>query len=214
MAIKGLIFDMDGTLIDSMLYWRNLRHIVCEYNKVPVSELDAFFANNPNWEEVRTYLTGRNGSYVDPKAFWQDCYKLLGEFYSTEVQPVPGVLEFLRAMKEKGYLLGVATATPKRVASLALEHLSILPLLNAVVSTKDLGVEKTEPDVYLECARMLGDLKKEEVVVFEDALYCVRTLRKHDFTVVGVHDPYISQTDWETLAPLCNRTVEDYRELL
>ena len=68
-------------------------------------------------------------------------------------------------------------------------------------------------DFYLECAKLMG-LEKDEVVVFEDALYCGRTLHQHGFTFVGIHEPTIPEEQWAELASLCNKTVEDYRELL
>lgn len=215
MAVKGLIFDMDGTLIDSMGYWRvGLRHDVCRYAGLSDAETEALLAEHWVWEEIREALVSRNAAYEDRTAFWQEnLYVCLAHYYDTDVQPAAGAMEFLRAMKEKGFLLGVATATPRPIAAHALEHLGMLELLDAFISTKDLGAEKTEPTVYLECAKLMG-LEKDEVVVFEDALYCGRTLHQHGFTFVGIHEPTIPDEQWAELAPLCNKTVEDYRELL
>ena len=167
MAVKGLIFDMDGTLIDSMGYWRDLRRIVCEKSGVPVEgELAAMVDGDADWGEVRNYLWKHYGLYEDEMDFWQVCYGFMAELYAAKVEPMPGLMEFLHAMEEKGYLLGVATATPRDVAAIALEHTGILPLIDGFVSTKDVGVEKVKPTVYLECARQMGNLKKEEVVIF------------------------------------------------
>ena len=214
MAVKGLIFDMDGTLTLSMGYWREgLRRDICLFNGVPEEEIAGLIAEPFAWAELREKLTARNSEYADNKAFWRDTYAQLAHFYATEVEAVPGAVEFLCKMKEQGLKLGVATATPRHIASHALEHLEILPLLDAFISTKDLGVEKTEPNVYLECAKLMG-LEKDETVIFEDALYCGRTLRSHGFTFIGIHDPTMPDENWAEFAPLCDRTVEDYTELL
>ena len=60
----------------------------------------------------------------------------------------------------------------------------------------------------------MGNLQKDEVIVFEDPLYCVETLHSYGFTVVGVHEPSVPDEEWERLVPLCRRTIEDYQELL
>ncbi|MBR6789442.1 MAG: HAD family phosphatase [Oscillospiraceae bacterium] len=215
MEIKGLIFDMDGTLIQSMEYWRvGLRWDACRLAGLSDAEAEAFLAEHWTWEEIREGLVPRNAAYEDGMTFWQEnVHVCLARFYDSDVQPVAGAVEFLRAMKERGMKLGVATATPRHVAAHALEHLGMLELLDAFISTKDIGTEKTEPDVYLECAKLMG-LEKDEVVVFEDALYCGRTLKKHGFTFIGIHDPTMPEEQWAEFAPLCSRTVEDYRELL
>lgn len=215
MEVKGLIFDMDGTLTDSMGYWRGLRRVLCEHIGVPITdELAAMVDGDADWGEVRDYLRAHHGLFEEEMDFWNLCYELISDFYAHEVEPLPGAAEFLRAMKERGYRLGVATATPRRVAALALERIGVLPLLDGFVSTKDVGVEKVRPDVFDVCAEQMGGLKREEVVIFEDAYYSIRTLRDHGFAVVGVHDRHTPAAEWEALAPLCDRTIEDYRELL
>lgn len=214
MEIKGLIFDMDGTLIESMGYWRvGLRRDFCRQAGVPEEEIPAYMAEPFTWAGLKEKLTVLRPEYTDSKIFWEDVYGVLAQFYANEVQEVPGAADFLRTMKERGYKLGVATATARHIAVHALRRLGMLELMDAFISTKDIGVEKTEPNVYLECAKLMG-LEKDEVVVFEDALYCGQTLRKHGFTFVGVHDRTMPDVQWAEFAPLADRTVEDYRELL
>lgn len=215
MAVRGLIFDMDGTLTDSMGAWRGLRRVLCEHIGVPITdELAAMVDGDADWGEVRNYLRKNHGLFEVEMDFWNLCYELMGDFYRNEVEPVAGALEFLRAMKDRGMKLGVATATPRHVAALALERTGILPLLDGFISTKDVGHEKVRPDVYTACAEQMGITDKAELVIFEDAFYCVNTLKKHGFTVVGVHDRFTPDTEWEALAPLCDRLIEDYRELI
>lgn len=215
MAVKGLIFDMDGTLTDSMGYWRALRRKMCEHIGVPITEeLAAMVDGDADWGEVRDYLRRNHGLFEEEMDFWNICYELMSGFYRDEVEPVAGAVEFLHKMKKEGLKLGVATATPRNVAALALERTGILPLLDGFVSTKDVGCEKIRPDVYIACAEQMGITEKDELVIFEDAYYCVNTLKKHGFTVVGIHDRFTPDTEWEMLAPLCDRLIEDYRELL
>ena len=141
-------------------------------------------------------------------------YEMMSDYYRTEVEPVAGAVEFLHRMKGEGMKLGVSTATPRNVAALALERTGILPLLDGFVSTKDVGCEKIRPDVFVVCAEQMGVTERDELVVFEDAYYSIRTLKEHGFTVVGIHDRFTPDAEWEMLAPLCDRLIEDYRELL
>lgn len=215
MAVKGLIFDMDGTLTNSQGFWRGLRRMICERCGVAIEgEVVELVKWETPWEDVRKYLWANCGLFGKVEEFWDFAYKLVCDFYRDEVETMPNVLEFLKEMKAQGYLLGVATATAAGPAGVALESTGILPLLDARVSVEEVGVGKTQPNVYLECARRMGGLQKDEVVVFEDALYCLKTLRAHGFTVVGVHEPSIPDEEWEQVAALADRTIEDYRELL
>jgi HAD superfamily hydrolase (TIGR01509 family) len=215
MAIKGLIFDMDGTLTNSQGFWRELRRIICEHCGVAVEgEVVELVKWDTPWEELRKYLWANCGLFGTVAEFWDFAHGLVCNFYRDEVETMPNVVEFLKEMKARGYLLGVATATARGPAGVALESTGILPLLDARVSVDEVGVGKTKPDVYLECARRMGGLQKDEVVVFEDALYCVETLHSNGFTVVGVHEPSIPEEEWAKVAALANRTIEDYRELL
>ena len=214
MAVKGLIFDMDGTLVNSMGMWRDLRSMICRSFHVPIEgEVAELVKYNVPWEDLRKYLWEHHGVCPTVRDYWIHNHKLVSDFYRT-VEPMPGVMDFLRTMKAKGYLLGVATATAAAPARVALESTGILPLLDGRVSVEEIGIGKTRPDIYDECARRMGNLKRDEVVVFEDALYCVKTLHANNFTVVGVHEPSIPDNEWEALVPLCSRTIEDYRELL
>ena len=77
-----------------------------------------------------------------------------------------------------------------------------------------MGCEKIRPDVFVVCAEQMCGTERDELVVFEDAYYSIRTLKEHGFTVVGIHDRFTPDAEWEMLAPLCDRLIEDYRELL
>jgi len=215
MEIKGFIFDMDGTLIDSMGACREYKRSLCEKHSIPIDdELSALLDYHSNWEELRKYLWTHYGLYEKASVFWETYYGTMAKFYEEKVEPLPGVVQFLQAMKAKGYKLGVATATPNHYACVALERTGILPSIDAVVSTKDIGIEKHRPDVYLECARRLGNLSKEEIVVFEDDIFCAKTLHKHNFTIVGFCDRHTPPAQLEILSSLSARTISDYNELL
>ena len=189
MEIKGLIFDMDGTLIDSMGTSRAYKRELCEKHNIPIDEtLSKLLDYHSNWEALRMHLWSNYGLFETPAEFWDTFYKTMGKFYEEKVEPLPGAVDFLRVMKANGYKLGVATATPRAYACIALERTGLLQNIDAVVSTKDIGVEKHRPDVYLECARQLGDLSKEDIVVFEDDFFCAKTLNAHNFTIVGFRD--------------------------
>jgi len=215
MEIKGLIFDMDGTLIDSMGASRAYKRTLCEKHNIPITDtLLPLLDYHSSWEALRMYLWTNHGLFETPAEFWDTFYKTMARFYEEKVDPLPGTINFLQAMKSKGYKLGVATATPRPYACIALERTGLLPSMDAVVSTKDIGVEKHRPDVYLECARQMGNLSKNEIVVFEDDFFCAKTLHNNDFTIVGFRDRHTPPDQLEVLASLCVRTISDYNELL
>ena len=214
MTIKGMIFDMDGTLLDSMGYWRTLGDIFCDHFHIPREEgLNERLDDNLPLEPVWQSLNSRYGFSFDDASFTEAFYAAIEPVYARKVEPKPGVPEFLREMKARGLRLCVATATRHSTAVMALEKTGLLPLLDFVLSVPEVGRGKKYPDIYLECTRRMG-LQKDEVVVFEDALHCVKTLKQAGFFTVGVADAHTPAAEWEELAALCDRPIGDYRELL
>ena len=214
MTIKGIIFDMDGTLLDSMGYWRTLGDIFCDHFHIPREKgLNERLSDGLPLEPVWQSLNRRYGFSFDDTSFTEAFYAAIEPVYARKVEPKPGVPEFLREMKTRGLRLCVATATRYSTAVMALEKTGLLPLLDFVLSVPEVGRGKKYPDIYLECTRRMG-LQKEEVIVFEDALHCVKTLKRAGFFTVGVADAYTPAAEWEELAALCDHPIGDYRELL
>ena len=183
----GVIFDCDGTLLDSMEGW------------IGVETDLALCAGRELTPEERTMLAGRTtpetaqffhevlgvGESVQAVIDYIDAQVLA--FYETEAVPKPGALAFVQGLAEAGIPMAVASSTPHTCLDAGLAHCGFLPYMSAVLSPEDVDKPKRWPDIYLRAAELLG-LEPHEVWVFEDALYAVKSAKSGGFRVVGIYD--------------------------
>ncbi|WP_455039330.1 thiamine diphosphokinase [Lancefieldella parvula] len=190
MQVTGAIFDCDGTLVDSMCVWHNVFGAVLpKYGKT---------VNPDIFDRVEAVsLIGGCQICVDELALPVTAETLYEEFcayatdqYQHHVSIVPGAKEFLQELYDAGIPLAVASSTPVREVRAALAAQGIEHLFKTVVSTEDVGgVDKVEPDVYLEALRRLGT-DKVTTWVFEDAPFGVQTAQKAGFPVVALYNDH------------------------
>lgn len=190
MQVTGAIFDCDGTLVDSMCVWHNVFGAVLpKYGKT---------VNPDIFDRVEAVsLIGGCQLCVDELALPVTAETLYEEFcayatdqYQHHVSIIPGAKEFLQELYDAGIPLAVASSTPVREVRAALAAQGIEHLFKTVVSTEDVGgVDKVEPDVYLEALRRLGT-DKATTWVFEDAPFGAQTAQKAGFPVVALYNDH------------------------
>ncbi len=198
MDIEGAIFDLDGTLLDSMKMWRTLgkRYLASKgvrdtsaitdemryLDLIPASE---FIAE----KYLPSYTCER--IYTELKA-------MLNEFYETKVQMKEGAMAFLSYLKEKGVKMSVATATDREFFIPALKRLDALGFFEGYITNVEVGRGKHFPDIYDAAWALLGT-PKEKTYVFEDIFVGADTARKAGYKVVGVFESVASRTEREDL---------------
>lgn len=190
MQVTGAIFDCDGTLVDSMRVWRNVFGAVLpKYGKTVDS---AFFER----VEAVSLMDGCKicVDYLDlpvtAETLYEEFCAYVTEQYQHHVSSIPGAKEFLQELYDAGIPMAVASSTPVREVRAALAAQGIEHLFKTVVSTEDVGgVDKVEPDVYLETLRRLGT-DKATTWVFEDAPFGAQTAQNAGFPVVALYNDH------------------------
>ena len=191
MNIKGAIFDMDGTLVDSLFFWepfwRDLgREYLGKENYVPPKELD---------RAIRTMIFSDAMAYVrEPLGISASAEELvafgsnnLADFYRTKVGAKAGVHAFLDHLKAEGVRMCVASATDKKYLPIALDACGLSHYFDAVLSCTDVGAGKDKPDIYLLALETLGTTA-EETALFEDSYVALETGRAVGCHTVGIFD--------------------------
>ncbi len=193
MKIKAAIFDMDGTLVDSLMLW-----------DVIWSTFGEKYLNNkefrPSAEDdkaVRTltlkdamelihknYNLGNNGLELLDLAD-----NILLDFYSNKVELKPGVREFLDYCKENGVKMCIASATAPELVKVAIKHCDIGKYFLKVFSCSDLGLGKDKPDIFLLASEFLGE-ETAETWVFEDSVVAIETATKIGMPTVAIFDRF------------------------
>ena len=210
MAFHAVIFDLDGTLIDSMGIWEEVPdHLVRRLGSEPVPGL----ADALRTRDLRAgaeQLIRLYGWDLTADQVLDEVDRLLEETYSTSVPLKPGVGELIPRLHEQGIPLCIATASTEGQAMGAMRHFGLSDCFSFVLSCTRYG-GKDRPDIFLEAARRLG-LQPEEILLVEDSLYSVRTAHRAGFGTVGVVDAS-AHSDRAELQQLCTYfydTLEDF----
>ena len=193
MKIKGAIFDMDGTLINSLIVWDDIWKSVaekyhCEEEDFPGEEIDkklrtmTLFEGMEMLHEVRGI--GRDGHEL-----WEYCTSLIEDFYRNKVEMKPGAMEFLKYLHENNVKMCIASASALDMVEIAVERCEIGKYIPKLLSSCDYGCGKDKPDVYFGALEYLGT-PIEETWVFEDSLVALNTAKRIGMPVVGIYDAY------------------------
>lgn len=201
MKIRGAIFDLDGTLTDSMYIWDQIPYtLVRRHNRVPDADL-AERLKQMGRREASAYLIREYRLPVRVEELMEEINQIVDEEYRRKVRLKPGVPQLLSRMSREGILLCVATASETSQAEAALSRLGVWDNFQFALSCIQCG-GKTKPDIYQMAAKRLGT-RPEETVVFEDALHAAATAKSAGFPVTGVYDDSAKE-DQEELSRLCD----------
>lgn len=212
MKVKGAIFDLDGTLLDSMWVW----------NKVDVDFLGARGFEVPQdyqkvisamgFRETAEYTIERFGLDEDPDDVIQEWNDMAERTYHDEVMIKPYVKETLEYLKANGILLGIATASYASLFEQCLKRNGVYDYFDAITETKEVRRGKGFPDVYIKAAQKMGCLP-EECIVFEDIHPAILAAKAGGFYTVGVYDEK-SEDSWGEIQRDSDCAISGFRQLL
>lgn len=206
---KACIFDMDGTLVDSMGYWRDLGREFLRKKGVTGDVEEILARTDPmTMEESAELFRVSFGLAGTAQELADEMNAVMDEHYRKDVPLKPGVREYLAALQAQGRKFCVATATPEHLAKLCLARLGVAEEMEFILSCDAVAAGKDRPDVFLEAARRLGT-RPEETAVFEDAPYAARTAKQAGFYVVGIYDES-SHAHWEEVQAMADETITDW----
>lgn len=187
MKISGAIFDMDGTLLDSMFVWEGIgEKYVRSCGAEPEEGLDEII-KNMTMDQVSTYLSIGYGITKPPSEISADINCLIESFYRDVVKPKAGIFDLLEDFKARGVKMCVATATDIHLVKMALSRTGLLPFFSDIFTCTMVGAGKEVPLIFEKALERLGT-PKAETPVFEDSLYAIKTAKKAGFPVVGIYD--------------------------
>ena len=187
MKAAGVIFDLDGTLLDSMGIWSEVGSNYIESLGLEPKETLREDTRALSLLQAADYLKNTYSLIESTSGIMESINEMISEYYHYTLQPKEGAKELLEYLKDKKVPLCLATATATPLVEAALDRIDMRHYFISIHSCVDLGKGKDEPDIFYEALRALGS-RKEDTWVFEDALYAAKTAKEAGFTVVGVHD--------------------------
>jgi HAD superfamily hydrolase (TIGR01509 family) len=209
--IKAAIFDLDGTLIDSMWVWGKIDEDYFKNRNMDLPENLKSQIEHLSFDETAAYFK-RNFNIPDTieeiKKEWTDCAYIE---YLSNVKLKPGVIEFLSLLKTLNIKIGLATSNSKALLEAGLKANDIYHYFDSITLTDEVSRGKNFPDVYLLAAERLG-VKPEECIVFEDILPAIKGAKAAGMKVVGVYDEF-SKEQREDIINHADRYIIEYHEL-
>ena len=188
MRFKAAIFDMDGTLLESMHIWQNLApDFLKRHNIFPEKDF-AIQTSVPSIRGAVRYMIEKFDMDVDEDHEVEKIYTELRTFYNRQVTVKPGVPELLEALHSAGIVSGVVTATESDLAAAALEYTGLKKYFHdRILSGAELNLSKSTPKPFQMMCDILGSAP-EETIVFEDALYAAKCAADAGYHVAAVYD--------------------------
>ena len=204
------IFDMDGTLVDSMVYWKNLAKEFLESKGVRTISPDILERIKPmTMTESAALFIQEYGLPGTAERVAAEMNAMMDEHYRQDIPLKLGVQAYLEALPHRGVTMCVASATAEDLMEACLTRLGVAQYFSFLLSCETVGAGKNRPDVYWESAKRLG-AEPAEIAVYEDALYAAETAKSAGFYTVAVRDDS-NQPHWESLTALADEAILDWQ---
>ena len=178
------IFDVDGTILDSMEVWNTLAsQYVQSLGMIPEKNLDEI-VSDMSLEQSATYLKNHYKINKQEERIISEVLNFISDFYEYEVNLMPGFKEFISHYDSINV---IGTSCDEELVKIAQNRLAVLNYFEDIITCSKVNKSKNDPDFYLACAQVLKQ-RPEDIVVFEDADYCIDVARKVGFKVIKIKD--------------------------
>ena len=206
------IFDLDGTLLDSMPIWVNLGETVLKsLGIIPDEETTARF-RTMTLTQSSYYIKDHFPLKISAEELLQLFTDTVRKGYEEEAPLKPYAMEFLKLLHSRNIPICVATASERYLTEAALKRTGVLPYLQFVITCSDIGKTKETPDIYLEAVKKLGGTP-QNTVVFEDSYFSVISAKNGGFPVIAMYDE-CAKNEQNEIQKIADGYLESFREIL
>ncbi len=209
--IKGAIFDVDGTILESAFVWRKvIDNFLLSQGVVSDDEM---------YEQIATLDLKQGCLYIKKRySLAQSCEEMmnnvidsLSDFYKKQVGFKKYIPEYLESLRQKGIVCTVATAGDTSLVRPCFERLGIIEYFSEIFSCSQIDTDKSKPDIYLYAAKYMNTIPAE-TVVYEDAPHALKSAKNAGFKTVGIYSDECENT--EDVKENSDRFIYSYSELL
>lgn len=210
--MKYIIFDLDGTLIDSMPVWRGTGSGFLENHNFPVpANLMEVVKTQTIWQTAEWFRT-ELGVPMEAEDIVNEIVESVVVAYRNTIPLKDGAKEYLEQMQQKGVKMCILTASEADYILPALDRLDIRKYFTHVLTCTELGEYKDDGKAYLTAMKYLGGTL-EDTVVFEDAYYAVKGAKSVGFTVYAVLDEAVRADDIDKIKQTADVCIHSYKEI-
>ncbi len=206
------IFDLDGTLLDSMYAWQNLgQDYLMSKGICPSDNLNEILAPM-SMQEAAEYFRKAFSLKISSDKIISEINNFIEDKYKYELKLKPYVMEYLHKLKDDDVKTCIATASPLRLAIAALRRNEIIDCFSFVLSCDEVGAGKTKPDIFYLAANKLN-ASPSEIAVYDDADFALITAREAGFYTIGVYDDFYKDKR-KDIEIISNLYIETFKELI
>ena len=209
---KAVLFDLDGTLIDSMWMWKAIDIEYLGRFGIDIPDNLQSEIEGKSFHETALYFKDRFDIKDDPEIIKNDWNNMALDIYKNRVSMKPGAFEFLCYLKENNIKTAIATSNSRVLTDTALESLNIKNMFDAVITACEVSKGKPAPDIYLKAAELV-DVCSDDCIVFEDIPHGIMAGKNAGMTVVAVDDMYSSHYKDEKIE-ISDYYINDYFQIL
>lgn len=206
-----VIFDLDGTLVDSMPIWENLGSSLLSLYGVVPSQAVANEVRSLSLLDAMALFRVHFPNLPAPEELIEKLSLLIHDSYAYDVLLKPGVKPYLEKLSQAGVRKCIATASPGVNVKAALKRLGVLDHFEFILTEGEFGSGKEDTGIFLECAKRFG-AAPSQVTVFEDALHAALSAKAAGFNVIGVYDKSSADVA-ELMKETCDRYIRSFNEL-
>lgn len=207
---KGFLFDMDGTLIDSMWMWEAIDIEFLSRYQIPYDQQLQREIEGKSFTECAAYFRDVLRIPETPEIMMAEWNQMAKDKYEHEVTLKEGVSEFLEYAKENHIPMAIATSNSRFLASKVLKKLGVEGYFQSIITSDEVAHGKPSPDIYLASAAALG-VRPCDCLVFEDVFQGVMAGKSAGIEVCAVYDSCNPQ--WEETRNLADYHIQSFTEL-
>lgn len=227
---KYIIFDMDGTLIDSIGVWNRAdQKLIEEYSGIKVDldtvqiDRDSFLHNNQGSDIYLAYcghlIEKYNFNLNDANELLKRRWDISGEILENEMDFKPNVVKLILKLKELGFVLILATMTTQVQLDIyskknikMVEQMNIAEVFDLITRKEDVVNKKPNPEIYNKIMQFYN-AQPNECLIFEDSYTGVLAGKQAEVEVVNVYDKY-ADLDRDRINALTDYSINDYEEFV
>jgi len=208
----GAIFDVDGTILDSMYVWNEATTNFYKNHGLTLTAEEADTFAHQTLDESLPYIKKTYNLPMSVEEISLEFKELIRDSYSNKVKEKDYAVQYIKKLHNSGIKIAIATSGIDEMWQAAFKRLGILDLITTHSNSKEVGVNKSNPDVYLLAAKRLG-IAPEKCMVFEDIYPGICGAKKGGFLTCAIYDT-LSKNDTENMKKDADIYINSWREIL
>ncbi len=210
--MRGAIFDVDGTILDSMGVWHDVLKSFFALHSITLTDETSAKIKEMTLDESLPMINEEYGLGMTPDEIYEEFRRLMEVEYAENIMLKPGADKYIKKLHDSGVKIAVATSGYEGMCKSAFARLGIIDYIDEYAFSSEVGVNKGHPDIYYLAAKRIG-ISPCDCTVYEDIVQGINTAKNAGFKTCAVYDNSNAQ-ETQRLKQLSDRYITGWDELL